>query len=179
MTEERLCTGCQQTKPLSDFYKFKAGPMGHTTRCKVCMNNSQKRYAATPKGKTVAREKYAKWRAANLELARKLSREGNDKGRKANPERFKDYDRKKLYGIPAGTYAAMLEAQESKCAICRAPDPGGKGIFHIDHCHSSKIVRGLLCHHCNLMLGHAKDDPQRLEAAVAYLGKFTSSAEGG
>lgn len=173
MTEERLCTGCQQTKPLSDFYKFKTGPKGHTTRCKMCMNASQKRYASTPRGQQVARNKYAKWRAENLELARKLSREGNDKARKSEPERFKDYDRKKLYGIPAGTYAAMLADQEGKCAVCGNPNPGDKGIFHIDHCHTSKMVRGLLCHNCNLMLGHAKDDVRRLEAAVSYLGKFT------
>lgn len=166
---ERTCTGCSTTKPLSDFYKFKGGPMGHTTRCKACMNASQKAYKQTERGKAVGRSKYKKWREANLELARRISRESNNKGRKESPERFKDYDRKKLYGIPAGTYAAMLEAQEGRCAVCKTTEPGGKGTFHVDHCHDSKKVRGLLCSECNLGLGKFKHLPQLLDAAKKYL----------
>lgn len=47
----------------------------------------------------------------------------------------------------------------------------------IDHDHSccpgegscGKCVRGVLCGSCNKMLGYARDDPERLQAAISYL----------
>jgi hypothetical protein len=51
------------------------------------------------------------------------------------------------------------------CAIC-----GTKGVkLHIDHCHMTNHVRGLLCHNCNTGLGLFKDDVRLLAAAIAYL----------
>jgi hypothetical protein len=40
---------------------------------------------------------------------------------------------------------------------------------HIDHDHRSGQVRGILCHHCNVMLGHAWDNAIILRAGVDYL----------
>lgn len=36
--------------------------------------------------------------------------------------------------------------------------------------------RGWLCQSCNLVLGHAKDDPQILRNAIHYLEKGTHNA---
>ena len=41
--------------------------------------------------------------------------------------------------------------------------------LYVDHCHETKKIRGLLCHQCNVALGHMNDDPQRLEKAISYL----------
>lgn len=41
--------------------------------------------------------------------------------------------------------------------------------FTVDHCHKTKRVRGIICHHCNLVLGHARDSVEVLSAAIAYL----------
>jgi hypothetical protein len=40
---------------------------------------------------------------------------------------------------------------------------------HVDHCHISGKVRGVLCQNCNLGLGHFHDTPEKLERAAAYL----------
>lgn len=74
------------------------------------------------------------------------------------------------YGITADDYANLLASQGGRCAICGATEPGGRGNrLHVDHCHNSKRVRGLLCAGCNTGLGQMKDDPARLRRAADYL----------
>lgn len=54
------------------------------------------------------------------------------------------------------------------CDICSgSPDEGMS--LHYDHCHQTGNFRGWLCRECNLMLGNARDNPQRLRAGAAYL----------
>lgn len=73
------------------------------------------------------------------------------------------------YGITREDYNLMLAAQNECCAICHTTEPRGQGVFHVDHDHATGHLRGLLCHHCNVMLGHGKDDPVLLRAAAEYL----------
>ena len=61
----------------------------------------------------------------------------------------------------------MLERQGGACAICKEKPKSGR--LAVDHVHGTDKVRGLLCNLCNPALGLFKDDPDRLEAAVAYL----------
>lgn len=75
---------------------------------------------------------------------------------------------RKQYGIGLEDYEALLAKQGGGCAICHN-GPNGRGLFHVDHCHDTGLVRGLLCAKCNLLLGHADDDTARLRAAIAYL----------
>lgn len=70
----------------------------------------------------------------------------------------------KTYGWTLEQYADFLQRHGHSCDIC-----GGAHRLCVDHDHQTGVVRGLLCHHCNLSLGLAKDDPLRLEAAAAYL----------
>jgi hypothetical protein len=74
------------------------------------------------------------------------------------------------YGVTLADYQAMLEAQGGNCAICHALEADQfKGVFHVDHCHATGAVRGLLCRGCNHMLGVVGDDPAILQRAIAYL----------
>jgi hypothetical protein len=64
----------------------------------------------------------------------------------------------------------LYAAQGGVCAICGAtaahaahPD------LHIDHCHASGEVRGLLCQKCNTALGLLGDSPAMLRRAILYL----------
>lgn len=80
----------------------------------------------------------------------------------------------KRRGITPAEYRAMLDAQGHRCAICRCEEPPKSSVrrrdaWHIDHDHETGKVRGVLCPACNLMLGHARDNPSILEAAVRYL----------
>lgn len=77
------------------------------------------------------------------------------------------YERRflKTYGITLEQRNKMIEQQDGKCAICSdvltAP--------HVDHCHETNAVRGILCNVCNIGLGYFKDDPLRLQSAIEYL----------
>ena len=76
------------------------------------------------------------------------------------------------YGITQQDYDKMLEDQGGVCAICGTDSPGGfSRKFHVDHCHTTEEIRGLLCNHCNQGLGHFKDDINSLQNAITYLQK--------
>lgn len=62
----------------------------------------------------------------------------------------------------------MLDEQNGVCAICKFKP---KTVFHVDHCHSTGKVRGLLCINCNMALGLLKDNKMFLSQAIDYLSK--------
>jgi len=77
---------------------------------------------------------------------------------------------KSRYGLSLADYDRMLELQSGACAICGSKSPGDKDAnFHVDHCHTTGAVRGLLCNRCNIGLGFFSDDVGRLAKAIEYL----------
>jgi hypothetical protein len=76
---------------------------------------------------------------------------------------------KNKYGISVEHRDALFKAQGFVCAICASPSPNTKSGWHTDHDHQTGRVRGVLCHHCNLLLGNARDNPLILASAARYL----------
>lgn len=70
------------------------------------------------------------------------------------------------YGLTPEDVEAMRLAQNNACAICARPF--GERV-HIDHCHETGRVRALLCHNCNLGLGHFRDNVVLLAKAAEYV----------
>lgn len=140
----KTCTGCEKELPLDSFL-FEPRRGRHMARCKSCRTAAQRRWR---NGKpTYERERYEqdKVRTRERHLVRK-------------------------YGVDLAQYAEMLERQGGRCAICHTPESEQfKGVFHVDHCHATGVVRGLLCRGCNHMLGVVGDDPAKLLRAVEYL----------
>ena len=66
--------------------------------------------------------------------------------------------------------AEELYAQ-TNCNICSRKLTSYKR-KHIDHCHETGRVRGILCSQCNVGLGMFQDDPERLAKAITYLSPF-------
>lgn len=71
------------------------------------------------------------------------------------------------YGITIEEYNTMLKNQDNKCKICNSLK--GARNLHIDHCHETGKVRGLLCANCNTGIGNLKDNIELLEKAINYL----------
>lgn len=84
----------------------------------------------------------------------------------ANREQNNRNQNARRYGLTVERYDE-IKAQ-GVCAICSTTTPGAHG-FHIDHDHGKGHVRGLLCHNCNVGLGHFRDSPELMLAAIDYL----------
>ena len=130
------------------------------------------------------REYERQWRARNgLKVAEKRRKHyQNDRPRQIarvrqwqneNPEKFRESEvrrkgwRGAKYGLKKGDYERLWAAQDGRCALCEAtlaPEH-----THIDHCHRTGAVRGLLCRPCNAGLGMFHDSPDELRRAIAYL----------
>lgn len=96
-------------------------------------------------------------------------------------DKHREWRRYREYGITSEQYESLLRGQNYGCAICGTKstgvkEPGKKErSFMIDHCHKTGVVRGLLCHHCNLGIGQFRDRSDLLSKAIAYLGRALPS----
>lgn len=74
----------------------------------------------------------------------------------------------KEYGLNKEQYLQMVSDQSSCCKICNTYKENSFSL-HIDHCHETNKVRGLLCNKCNQAIGLLKHDIDLLHKASAYL----------
>lgn len=98
-------------------------------------------------------------------------------------EERKAYSRRhhllKKYGLTPEDYNRMLEAQGGVCAICGKTETfryesGKLKELAVDHCHKTKINRGLLCYNHNEGIGKFQDDPNLLRKAADYLDRHSA-----
>lgn len=90
-----------------------------------------------------------------------------------NPEKraleyFKS-DLKKNYGLSYDKYMSLLKKQDNKCAICKKETSENNKKLHVDHCHKTGAIRGILCRSCNHGIGNFKDKVELLKRAISYL----------
>ena len=90
---------------------------------------------------------------------------------KENPERTRNNDLKRLYGITLNEHTQMYEEQNGVCAVCEKPGDGKWKKLCVDHDHKTGKVRQLLCRNCNMILGQVDDNINHMEKLTAYLQK--------
>jgi Recombination endonuclease VII len=115
-------------------------------------------------------ERKKQWRRDNIEKCRKAERAY----RKRNPDKGRNANLMRLYGITAEQFDSILSTQGGRCANCRTDAPGARN-WHVDHDHMSGMIRGILCKPCNTAIGTLGDNIAGLERALAYLKKSGSS----
>ncbi|MYQ48144.1 recombination endonuclease VII [Streptomyces sp. SID4985] len=71
---------------------------------------------------------------------------------------------KRNYGLSESERDALIAAQGGVCCICLSAPPA-----HVDHCHETGRVRGVLCFSCNAALGQFKDRPDAIRRAAEYV----------
>ena len=74
---------------------------------------------------------------------------------------------KKSYGLSDTEAQALVDNRVGICPICGDTKP-----LVVDHCHTTKVVRGMICAHCNSMLGYSRDSIKTLANAIYYLKGF-------
>ena len=120
------------------------------------------------------RESWQRNRGSNLEKLRVRNadpdfqvaqRERRARWRAKDPRGVHRHSLKSTYGLTLEEWDAMLIRQLACCAICGRQSRD----LHVDHCHATGEIRGLLCNSCNNGLGRFADDPERLIAAARYL----------
>lgn len=140
----KACSHCKRIKPVSEFWieRRRNKPKSICKKCSVIK----------------ARE----WREKNPDA-------GKERYQK---EKLQVRERHLLrkYGMSLTQYEKLLSSQGRKCAICGKTELSQyKSVLHVDHCHKTGAIRGLLCRGCNHILGTVDDDPEILLKAIAYL----------
>jgi len=87
----------------------------------------------------------------------------------ANPDRTRNNDLKRNYGITLKEHQEMYEAQNGLCATCKKPGDGKWKKLCVDHDHKTGKLRQLLCRRCNMILGQAYDDKSLFSEFIFYL----------
>jgi hypothetical protein len=64
-------------------------------------------------------------------------------------------------------YNLLLAYQENVCQICKSSEKNGT--YHVDHCHRTGDIRGILCGSCNRGIGYLQDNLQIARSSVEYL----------
>lgn len=71
--------------------------------------------------------------------------------------------------ITVEEYNALLKKQNGVCAICGVTANSNGTRLCVDHCHTTGVIRGILCHNCNTTLGRVNDDISILQKCIEYL----------
>lgn len=139
----KQCVSCGQTKALNEFHRNNNNRTdGRAGKCKPCASAYNK-----------------KWQAENPEKAKASWRKAEAKSRDLHRRRASKY------GLTREQLDAMILAAEGRCELCGKETEN----LHVDHCHSSSKVRGMLCLKCNTGLGNFNDDPELMKKAIEWV----------
>lgn len=156
----KLCSKCNNDKPLNEFFKDSSTKSGLHSQCKFCMK--------LPKG---SRSEYRK---EHYQLNKEHAEKTRRKYITSEHGIFKRRDNwyRKNYGITLADYNKILLEQNNKCATCKRDKSESFRNLVVDHCHITNKIRGLLCDNCNVALGKIKDNVETLKTMIKYLGKI-------
>ena len=95
-----------------------------------------------------------------------------------DPDYYRKLNYKYNFDLPLEEYNQKLAFQNFVCDSCKKPERSTYRTTKIvkalavDHCHTTKKLRGLLCSRCNILIGLAKDDIEILQNAIDYLKRY-------
>lgn len=111
-----------------------------------------------------------------IDEKRNYNREYQRKNKGKLDEYYRAWRLAAKYGISMADYERMDAEQGGVCAICKREQMqqtrNGTKPLHVDHCHTTGKVRGLLCKECNTALGHI-EKKDWMDAATKYLKEHT------
>jgi len=143
----KTCSSCKKYLSMKFFYKSSVQSGGFQAFCKDCNRKYMSEY-------------YHKKISKDIEKRRLSSRSTRLKSK---------------YNITIEQYNQMLENQNHTCAICnkketqRSNPKGNIDNLRVDHCHTSGLIRGLLCSKCNFGIANFNDSLETITSALHYI----------
>lgn len=110
----KTCTKCGDTKPIGEFYKRKGARFGVNSRCKICIDKCNRKWARENPEKVQIANK--KWRKTNPEKSKAVIK----RWAKANPEKMSANVRKWARKNPEKACAISLRWQKENPEKVRA-----------------------------------------------------------
>ncbi|MFI6192605.1 endonuclease VII domain-containing protein [Streptomyces sp. NPDC051136] len=171
----RRCSRCKQHLPRAAFASNKSMPDGLQAYCLECSAEYYRRRQEA-KGKKVRpkvsvppghkrcpqcseTKPHAEW-----ERNKTTSDGWSSYCRECRAERNRASHFKRKYNLTEAERDQLVADQGGVCCICLAAPAA-----HVDHCHETGRVRGVLCFSCNAALGQFKDRPDAIRRAAAYV----------
>lgn len=175
----KRCTGCERALPTASFAADRNRRDGLQVRCRECVaeysaahyrrrreaiGKSVRQRVDVPPGHKLCRtcgeiKPHGEWHrnaTASDGLSTRCKACRAIQGREGHLKRH--------YGMTEAERDEMIASQMGLCVIClKAP------AVHVDHCHETGRVRGVLCFNCNSAIGKLGDDPDAVRRAAAYL----------
>jgi hypothetical protein len=162
----KFCSGCGETKAVTNFGKQKSRPDGVEYRCKKCMQDYRNKRYSNHRIKTKLLKSSATWR-------------------EKNPDSDANKQLRRKYGITLEQYNNLFQLQNGLCGICgksestrRRKKTQGNERLAVDHCHETGVVRGLLCFKCNTAIGSLGDNEEMVMRVIFYLTNSLKNSKG-
>lgn len=166
--ESKICRTCKVLKSLESFSKESRRNKsdGLATKCKECTARYEADRVSSNKAKFKGLVENICGVCGIIKPVSDFHKNaGKDKGIEAA---CKDCRNTRIvearYGLYKGELQELKDNASNKCEICKNNYP-----LAVDHCHSSGIIRGMLCTNCNNGLGRFKDSVENLQNAINYL----------
>lgn len=173
--KSKTCTYCNETKSLDMFGKNKRSPDGYHSQCNPCKAGKHRERRAAIRAAGGYDIAVTEKRCRSCKQTHPASEFTIDRTMAAGLASYcKSCNSSRLvthrYGLTPEAHQELYEQQDHSCAMCGTHEseaPGAK--LHVDHCHTTGDVRGLLCSNCNRAIGLLQDDPVVLRAGIEYL----------
>ena len=118
------------------------------------------------------RKEYSKiYRLENKDKIKEYDKQYRFKNKDKAKKYQKEYNLKTKYNLTPDQYNKMLSDQNNSCKVCNIKfNINIKMITpHVDHCHTTGKIRGLLCMNCNTSLGFLKEDTKIMQKLIEYV----------
>ena len=102
-------------------------------------------------------------------VSKAMRREYHRLHRLNNPDSYHRARIKYRYKTTVEEAAKLVELVKKNCQICGQAADWKKQRLCIDHDHRTGKVRGVICHSCNVTIGHVKERVEILHQMIRYL----------